>query len=403
MKKGLLKNSVVLGALMLSAGAIAAELEVSMFYPADMATRSDVDIASEVVGFYHNLEWSNALMAEKGANLVLKPTKVSALTGGEFYDANTGVIELLNDMATGTSIVATDAGHIALGIANVESTKYGYSQAFVSNDYQVPTLGTRKVTITHGASMGINSLEANSRILLHEALHTLGASHRAGDAALFDTTDNYGYATICDNGLASIMDDSPSGTLAEMSISGASDCIGDGTANMVAFINKYAPMKATHVTPVGNQTVTLAVTENTNNETFDFIATRGNTASAETMTLYVAGGKGYNTNANGLTPMAVDFALGSATSTPMNVPFNDIHSMFEQAHASYQSAYAVVIGADEVQDALVDLLDINTQWSYDDNPDDTDDTSSDTGTGNGGSLGFIALGLLALMGWRRRV
>lgn len=408
MKKGLLKKSVVLGALMLSAGAIAAELEVSMFYPADMATRSDVDIASEVVGFYHNLEWSNALMAEKGANLVLKPTKVSAITDGIFSDPMAGVVAMKTDMADttfGQSVTATDYGHIAMGLGNIQGGVYGRAQAFIYSHYQTPTLGTRKIAITHGATMSPNATDENIRILLHEVLHTMGASHNAGEAALFDSSNGYdfGYATTCDNGIESIMAASTTGNFNEVNIAGANDCKGDNYADMVTFINTFAPKKQTHATTTSNQTVTLDVTENITNETYEFIATRSNVSASETMTMYIAGGKGDNANPNSLIPMAVNFDLGSETSAPISVSFSAIHSLFERAHSSYQSTYAVVIGADEVQDALVDLLDINTQWSYDDNPDDTDDTSSDTGTGNGGSLGFIALGFLALMGWRRRV
>ncbi|ELP5729260.1 hypothetical protein QTV44_002526 [Vibrio vulnificus] len=404
MKNGSIKNSVILGALMWSAGAMGAELEVSMFYPADMATRSDVDIASEVVGFYYNLEWSNALMAAKGANLVLKPTKIEALAAGNYTDPYVGVSDLRNDMISGTSEAETNVGHIAVGIGNVQSRSYGRAQPFYYSDYDANVLGTRKLSITHSITMSGNATEANSKILLHEILHTIGGQHSASGASVFDSVNgyDYGYSTICDNGLASIMDDSPSGKLAEMSISGAQDCVGDGRADMVTFINTFAPRKQTHVTANDNQTVTLSVTEDIDNQAFHFIANRSDTTTAETMTLYVAGGKGYNISANSLTPMDVEFALGSATSNPVTISFTDIHPMFEQAHASYQSTYAVVIGRNEVQDTLVDVLNINTQWSYDDGNDHGGDTNAGS-DGGGGSLGISVLAFLGLLHWRRRI
>ena len=385
-------------ALCAATQASAATLELSFFYPESFANDPSKSMSQEVVGFYRSIEHGNALFADKGVNLTLKPSVFRFTTSWTDESVASG----LNDMRFDTVVrEETNVADIAVGLFTFTGTDVARAELTVASDYRYYPNVDRKLALGYGYSLGGSKSDGHEYILAHEVLHNIGVRHSNG--AAFNNTGTAredGRGIVCDSGVASLMSAAgPKTSYDKITLSGADDCQSP-IANTVGFINEYAPMAEHWSAPIDNQTLTLQVTENANTQIFELVVTRQDTTADETATLYIAGGS-VNTADNALAPIDVFFTAGSADSAPVQIPFTDLHPLFEQAHESTQSTYAVVIGQDEVQAESYDLLVNNTQWTptpteETDTGDSTTDTPTTT-TGGGSGGGSVPLGGIALL------
>ncbi len=372
-------------------------IEVSAFYHEDAGFNASM----EVVGFYRSLEQMNTLMAAKGVNLRFSPTYVGTLTSSEI-SASTDVFDARVAMSGLDAAIQskTNVGDMAVGVFTKDnSSVIGNSQVTTDDTYTTEPNVTRKVAIAGGYSLGYDAeYSATVYVIGHELFHAFGAAHDASDATVFNSSGSGradGYSNTCDNGYASLMGAAAVNTqVANISIAGASDCLGDG--DVVDFVNQYAAATASIASSRNNRTLTVTAAENENTQAFDVTVTRSATSLTETIKLFIAGG--YSDTGVGLDPISLSFpaSIASVTTT---VYFDDVYSAFEAAHGTENSTYAVAIGEDEVSASSYDLLSVNTLWSA---TASENDTSSGSEGGSGGSLGVVVMLILVLAGFVRR-
>lgn len=378
-------------ALCAATQASAATLEVSLFYPATYEADPSKNLSQEIVGFYRSIELSNQLFTNTGVNLTLKPTSITSTTSWTTEPVETGINTMWFD---GSNTGETDVADVAVGIFEVNARDGEAQLSFDSSYTDYPNM-TRKAAIGYGRSLGGNDDAGYPYLMAHEILHTLGVRH--DDDETFNDTGTArvdGFGVTCASGYNSLLSATGVYTpFANVTLSGAADCV-DAKANTVAFVNHYAPLAENWAATIGDQTLTVAALENVANQTFDVTVSRTNTASAETMTLYVAGGR-VNAVNNSLEPITVNFAAGSSNSDTIEIAFADMHPIFEQAYTSYQSVYAVAVGDNEVSASTFDLMTVNTEWVM---PETTDDDNA----ASGGSVPLWVLMPLGLIGLMRK-
>lgn len=393
--------------LSVNAAGSTSTFELSLFYPQPYEYDNSINLSSEVVGFYRSIEVANDLFDRKGVNLELKPThvaSVSSWTGTE--NVQTG----RSDMDTGATAVETNVGDMAIGLFLPNGGTIGYGEHRKSSHYTWYPNNIAKIGLATNMTLGKGGDNSYPFVLSHEVLHSVGAMHDQAAAVRFNDDASGredGYARTCDNGYGSLMTSVISTVpFAQMTISGASDCNTTPSANMVGFTNQYAPLAAEfEVGSRNNQTIRLTVTENINDQTFDFVAQRNDTSATEAMTLYIAGGAVYN-GQNALAPQSIEFTSGQVSSEIIKIDFNTVYAVFDQAHGEINSTYAVVVGQNEVQNKLVDVTAINTLWepTITPNPDpETDIPNPDNGGGSsGGSTSLFSLLMLSCLYLVRR-
>ncbi|AZS26320.1 GlyGly-CTERM sorting domain-containing protein [Vibrio anguillarum] len=388
MKHSLLATALI-GSLTATSALAANVIEVSAFFHES----ANLNQSQEVVGFYRSLEISNKLFSDKGVDIVLKPTHIGLLTNTETtasQDVFNGQIQMRT--VSDNLEVATNIGDVALGIFEPLANTIGQGGGYDDSDYVNNPNSTRKVAISKGYLAGLSGAESAALVFPHEMLHSFGATHTESEAAGFNSLGGSrvdGYSATCSNGLPSLMRSSPlDSKVSDMSISGALDCI-DVKANMVGFANQYAPSIAAIAASRNNQTLNVGATENINTQQFDITVTRNQTGSAETIMLYVAGG--LMDTGSGLEPIAVNFGIGES-SRSVAIPFTNIHPLFVKANNTIQSTYAVAIGANEVSNAALNLLSVNTQWVA---PTIDTVTPPASDSGSGGSISWV-LSLIVL-------
>ncbi|ACH64740.1 GlyGly-CTERM sorting domain-containing protein [Aliivibrio fischeri] len=387
-----------------SLSANAATVELSLFYPEPYELDSSVSLSSEVVGFYRSIEVANDLFTRKGVNLELKPThvaSVSSWTGSE--NVQTG----RSDMDNGATEVETDVGDMAVGLFLPKGSTIGYGENINSSNYTWYPNVTAKIGVAINRTLGTGGNNSYPFVLAHEVLHSIGAMHDQAAAVRFNDDSlgrEDGFPGLCESGYGSLMTATMYNIPFEkMSLSGASDCNGNPSANMVGFTNHYAPLASEfEVGARNNQSVRLTVTENINDQTFDFVAQRNNTATAESMTLYIAGGTVHN-GSNSLAPQTIEFQAGQGNSETIKVDFTTLHPIFDASHQQINSTYAVVVGQNEVQNALIDVAALSTQWEPTITP-DTGTPNPDNGGGgdSGGSTSLFALLMMLCFGYIRK-
>lgn len=387
---------MLVGAMAITSAAQAAVLETSLFYSQELETDTTyATLSQQVVGWYYNIDHANDVFANSGVNLQLKPTAihdVNFLTAANLH--NEARIEMLTQINGG---IPQETGHIAMALGRATGSIGSASGMFDSSYFT----GDRVRFVGLSYELSLNSAAPYwAQVLAHEVGHTLGAAHSSENTRI----ETYGYPadliTPCDSGLPSLMYPSPTDTGDSLvSISGATDCAADGTADNVTLLNTYAPMAQAQHAAKNNQTLTLAVEENINGQQFTFQVTRTDTAFAGTATVYVAG------EGTGIAPMTVNFAAGESVSEEVALPFTQVHGLFDEQQAF--SVYAVAVSDSEMGAQLIDLSAVNTQWTQDSVENDENDgeehvapdnSSDDSG---GGSIGWVSLLLLVLM-WRRR-
>ncbi|MDD9195863.1 GlyGly-CTERM sorting domain-containing protein [Aliivibrio sp. S3MY1] len=396
--------------LSVNAAGSTSTFELSLFYPQPYEYDNSINLSSEVVGFYRSIEVANDLFERKGVNLELKPThvaSVSSWTGTE--NVQTG----RSDMDNGITEVETDVGDMAVGLFQPKGSTIGYGENINSSNYTWYPNVTAKIGLAINRTLGKGGDNSYPFLLSHEVLHSIGAMHDQAAAGRFNDDAKGredGYARTCDNGYGSLMTPVISTIpFAQMTISGASDCNTTPSANMVGFTNQYAPLAAEfEVGSRNNQTIRLTVTENINDQTFDFVAQRNDTSATEAMTLYIAGGAAYN-GQNALAPQSIEFTSGQASSEIIKIDFNTVYGVFDQAHGEINNTYAVVVGQNEVQNKLVDVTAINTLWEPTITPDpetpdpETGIPNPDNGGGDsGGSTSLFSLLMLSCLYLVRR-
>ncbi|WP_390241043.1 gammaproteobacterial enzyme C- transmembrane domain protein [Vibrio sp. R78045] len=400
-----MKKVLGFGLALLASQATANTFEVSLFYPDSYDSDSNFEVSTEVVGFYRSLELGNALLSDHGVNLTLKPIGVySTNSWGSSETVSWGQATMQWDGGSGVDI-ETDIGDMAVGVFEQTGSAIALAQAMLSSYYTTHPTGTRKIAMGHSVMLGTDDQTALPYVLTHEILHTIGGEHESSDDFNddgFGRTDGYG--KVCGNGYSSLMHTSISSTpFSDVTMTGDDSDCPDANANMVNFTNHYAPLAANYAATVGNQTVSVAVSEDIDNQVFTFQATRLNTTNAETMKLYIAGGY-VNSGNTSLEPINITFDAGQTQSQTIEVTFTDLHPLFEQANESVQSVYAVVIGSDEVQDASVDVMALNTQWTDEvvtppttDPTEPTEPTTPSQGGSGGGSMPLWLLPALLLV------
>ncbi|MCG9575445.1 M12 family metallo-peptidase [Vibrio tubiashii] len=400
-----MKRILLAASLSAAFAAQATNLEVSLYYSEGYASSNAVLVSSEIVGFYRSLAAANEVFSRSGASLTLVPAKIEAVPVATF-SANENVFNLLTNLESGALKAVTDGnGHFQVALAmNQWNGKNGYAETMSELDYTTIGAGTdyKKATVQVGV---LNRFQDGGYryILPHEILHTIGASHDASDATLFEngsSGENYGYAITCADGSESLMSATVSsnalGVVQKMS--GGAGCT-DATANMVNFTNKYSALTAGHAASLGINTMTVAVAENVGAETFDFTVTRSvAVTNAKTAYLHISGTGA--TVGNEIAPVAVSF-LANETSKTVTVPFSSIHPMFNDAQPYDGKVYAVAVADNEVSNSAFDLTTVNTQWK--DNSNSGSSTPAGGGSGGGGSFGFLTLLGLALATLRSKI
>ncbi len=404
-----IKKSILSVAICLAAtAATATELEVSFHYPDSFAESGDYDMARYIVGFYRQLETSNIIYANNGVDITLVPAYVHGLTfeyttewnmSGDYDESsdNTDALRIAGQW-TDSQTPHVDI-HLAMSLSN---TTLGSASSNTVENYELgyDWFGHRRaIGISSSVLLSSSSNKGHNSLLAHEVGHSVGLSHSEAEAVTDwpDAIDQVGYPTTCDNGDLSLMYYSAKDiAVSNTKISGAVDCLGDGNANSVAFLNKYAPQFASVVSNVNSRTLTLSVSENADESQFTFQVTRTKEqANAATGMLYIAGGNSANNENTPVDPIEISFAAGSLVSETINVGFDIIHTLFEIADDSEASTYAVAIMDNEVQGDYTDLLDVNTAW------DGSDDGGTSTGGGGEGSSsgggGSASVAFLLLM------
>lgn len=399
-----MKRLFLASALAAAFSANATNLEVSLFYSDGYVSDNNILVSSEVIGFYRSINAANQLFSDNGVNLTLKPAKVQSVAEGT-YAANYNVWNLLIDMESGSLESVTDnAGHFQVGIArDTHSGNSGYGESMTEfkyvglrgggNDY-------KKVAVT-GNILNRYDADGYEYFMAHELLHTLGGSHNASDAALFEynsSGNNYGYGDTCDDGSASLMDVSFASNSSSVTqkLTGATGC-DSGSGDMVRLVNTFVTEVPSHATSLNMDTLVLAANENTSTSEFEFTVTRSvDTTSPITAYVHISGTGA--TLGNELQPVEVSF-LANETSKTVTVPFSSIHAMFNDADDYDDKVFAVAVSEKEVVAALTDLTAINTAWTSDSN---SGSTSSTGGEGGGGSVGIFTFFALAFMSLFRR-
>lgn len=358
-----MKKVIGLGLALLASKVAANTFEVSLFYPDSFDSDPNYEVSAEVIGFYRSLEIGNQLFIDNGVDLTLKPISIKSTSSwGRTETVDWGQATMQWDGGSGVDI-ETNIGDMAVGVFEPTGSALALAEAMLSSYYTSNPTGTRKIAIGHSLMLGTDEQTSLPYVLTHEILHTIGGEHISSDDFNDDGLGRVdGYGKVCDNGYSSLMHTSVSSTpYNQVTMTGATDC-SDAQANMINFINHYAPFAADYTDTVDNRTVSVEIKEDITNQVFTFKATRLNVTNEEMMKLYIAGGY-VNSGNTSLEPIGIAFDAGETESQLVEVPFTDLHPLFEQANDTVQSVYVVVIGNDEVQDTSVDLMALNTQWT----------------------------------------
>ncbi|CCO44194.1 exported hypothetical protein [Vibrio nigripulchritudo SOn1] len=407
--KRLLLGIVFSTSLSATATASNTNLEVSLFYSDAYNSIGNVQVSSEVIGFYRSIDAANELFRENGVRVTLVPAKVSAIDSAT-YATNYNTWNLLIEMEAGSLESVTDHGHFQVGIARyTHNGNSGYGENMTEFKYMgIASSGGhdfKKIAIKDGI-LNRYDTDGTKYFMAHELLHTLGGSHDAGDAALFEYMSsgrNYGYGQTCNDGYVSIMDvgfaSNPTSQMSQK-ISGASGC-DNGPADMVRLINEYAPAVASHAPYLNMNSLTMSAIENTATSEFELTVQRSvDTSTATTAYIHISGTGA--SESNEIQPIPVSFTANELAKT-VKVPFSSIHPLYNDADGYDGKVYAVAVSPKETVNALTDLSAINTAWSSSNDTDTSDGSDSDGGAGSsGGSVGFLAILAIAFGGITRR-
>ncbi|MBC7005935.1 hypothetical protein BIZ37_25580 [Photobacterium sp. BZF1] len=375
------------------------ELEVSFVYSDAYIANPEILVSSEIIGFYRSLDAANILLEDQGAEMKLIPARVSAIDKNIFWPGQI-TLHLVNSMNyndPNLAIETNNSGHFIVGLAEgYQSTVYWYrnSVRFNYDKYELfeiegaESVNTKKSAIHKNIMNGISNSYPNYQyMLLQRVLESMGAypfkARASKEFDVYGIGEDYGYGTSCPPNFTtpSLMNNVHLNQVENMMITGSDDCKVEN-ADMVRFINTYAPKVAQHEPYLDMATLDIVAKENTQENTFDFTVTRTKLIDKESVVyLHLSGSN--PTYLNEVEPFEVQFKQSQTEST-VSIPFSYIHPLFDDAQYVDGKVFAVGVSDSEVSPKLIDLSDLNTQWP-----------ENNSGSGGASLSLWVLLGLFA--------